>query len=216
MSLTFDETALLVSIYRKLEDPSNMSLPNPSMLWFFDNLSKRRIWLEEDISELQIDYEKAIIKWNEEDKDIPVEERKPIIVYIYTRGGDLDFANSLIDIIRISKTPVYTVNMGICMSAGALIFIAGHKRYVMPKSQILIHQGSINNVSGTTNQVFETIDNIKETEKQIKEYILTYTNIDAKTYNKNAKKEWFLTAEESIKYGVADEIIQDIDILFKN
>ncbi len=195
------------------EELYNMQLPNPATMVYYENLKDRKIWLDDTVSEYYMDFIRYIMKWNLEDINIPVESRQPINIYIYTYGGGLDFANALIDIIKMSKTPIYTINMGICMSAGALIFLAGDKRYVMPKSKILIHQGNVNGVSGTTNQVIETVEDIKKTEKEVKQYILEHSKITTQIYGKYSKKEWFLTAKEAIDYGVADEIVFDIDII---
>lgn len=167
-----------------------------------------------DIDSILIDFEKYIIEWNAEDRGIPIEDRKPILIYIYSYGGDLNATNSFIDVLKMSKTPIWTFNMGQCLSAGALIFLAGSKRFAMPKSQILIHQGSIGEVSGTTNQVIENIENIKKVEQILKEYIISNSKIDEKLYKKKQKTEWYLTATEAIELGVADEIVEDIDLLY--
>lgn len=196
------------------DDIYSAKLPNPVLLNFYNDMENRVLWVDFDITDGLIEFEKYIIKWNKEDKDIDVKDRKPIKMLIYSYGGDVDVMFSFIDIMELSKTPVYTYNMGCALSAAALMFMAGHKRYMMPKAQTLIHQGNISGVSGTTNQVIETIDNMKKIEKEIKAYILQKSKIDEKTYKKNEKKEWYLTAEECINFGVADEIIDDIDTLY--
>ena len=71
------------------------------------------------------------MEYNRKDRDIPVEKRKPINIYIMSFGGELYPAYALISTILASKTPVNTINMGVAMSAGLLILLAGHKRYAM-------------------------------------------------------------------------------------
>jgi ATP-dependent Clp protease protease subunit len=195
-------------------DPCNLKLPDPSLVIYYKNIEDRKIWIDMDIDAILIDFEKYILQWNAEDAGKPVEERKPIRLFIYSYGGDLDATNSFIDVIKMSKTPIHTINMGQALSAGALIFLSGHKRFVMPKSQILIHQGSIGGISGTTNQVLEMTDNLKKVETKLKEYIIEHSKIDEKLYKKKQKTEWYLSAEEALELGVADAIVSNIEELF--
>lgn len=87
-------------------------------------------------------------------------ERKPIWIYLHNYGGNFDLEWSLIDVITASKTPIYTVNMGVCASAAADIFIAGHKRFMLPNARVMIHQGSTS-LCGDTQKVFDAIDDYK-------------------------------------------------------
>ena len=48
----------------------------------------------------------------------------------------------------------------------------------------------------------------------MKEYILSRTSIDEKVFNKNKTKDWYLTAEELIKYNVVDKLIDSLDDIF--
>ena len=83
----------------------------------------------------------------------------------------------------------------------------------MPGSQVLIHSGGVNGIGGETNSVIEAVDNIKKIQKIIEIFIIDNTSIDKKTYNKFSKKEWYITVEDGLKYGIIDEVITDIDML---
>ena len=67
-------------------------------------------------------------KQDDED-NIPIEERKPIKIFIDSPGGDLVATFTMINAIKLSKTPVYTINIGAAYSGGFFIFLAGHKRF---------------------------------------------------------------------------------------
>lgn len=91
-----------------------------------EDVDNRRLFINSEIDENIIDgavYH--ILRYNRLDKDIPVNERKPIIIYINSPGGNVTDGYSLIDVMLTSKTPVYTVNLGIAYSMGFLIYIAG-------------------------------------------------------------------------------------------
>ena len=80
--------------------------------------------------------------WNKADEGIPVEDRKPIKLLIDSYGGSLVGGLMIADAIRLSKTPVYTVNAGTAYSAGLLVFITGHRRFCYPSASFLFHEGS--------------------------------------------------------------------------
>lgn len=161
-----------------------------------------------------LDLGKTIILMNMEEMNIPKEELKPIYIWLHSYGGDLDSGLYLCDLIHSSRIPIVTIAMGVAMSCGSLLFMAGHKRYAFPHSQILIHSGSAG-FSGTAEQMEEFQKNYKKTLNQMKEYILKYTNIDEKTFNKNRNKDWYLTSEELIKYNVADKLIDRFEDIFE-
>lgn len=120
----------------------NLLLPDPGLLVYYHEKQHRTLWIDDFINEGLLFTVKQILNWNREDAGIPIEQRQPIHMLIFSPGGELDFAFSLIDAIRMSKTPVVTVNMGNAMSAGLYILLAGHKRYAMPSSIAMLHSGS--------------------------------------------------------------------------
>ena len=65
--------------------------------------------------------------------------REPIMLFINSNGGNAYDAFALADIIKTSKTPVYTIAIGWCMSGGLLIFMAGKKRFVGENATLMFH-----------------------------------------------------------------------------
>ena len=183
------ETALSVVIPKDLE---NLQLPNPSLKQFYEDYDNRIVWMDDEITDVNtIEISKMIIKWNKEDKDIPVEERKPIKILIFSPGGNLYATLGLIDVMLLSKTPVYTYNMGIAMSGGLLLLLAGSKRYALPRSSVLIHSGS-SEQGGTYEQIEAQTEAYKKLMKIMKDYILERSEIDSRTHKKLSSKEWYL------------------------
>lgn len=188
------------------------SLPDPTLLEFYRRTQKREILWNDDIDDSTIDIALYIKKWNEEDKGKTVEDRKPIKIFINSDGGSLDTVMHIIDIILLSKTPVITIGMGRVYSAGGLLLMAGHKRYIFNHTSCLIHDGS----SGAIGNIGKLLDNLKFTEaseQRIKHYITTQTRITAEMYEDNYRRDWFLFSDEMIRLGIADEIVTDIDTI---
>lgn len=197
-----------ISIPKNVE---NLVLPDPSLITFYKNINERILWLDAEVDDYYLEFLRYILSWNQEDKGVPVESRKPIKLLIHSYGGDLDINNSLIDVIKMSSTPIYGYNMGVACSAACFIFMACHKRFTMPSAYFLIHKGSSQNIGGTFDQV---ISNIQEYQRKIDAlavYILANTKIDEETFEENIASEWFISAEQSVEYGISDSIITNID-----
>ena len=197
------------------EAQKQQALPGVDEVLNWKETNDRRIVINEIVTEELLFYNQLIIQWNKEDfeNNLEVSQRKPIRIYLNTYGGNVDPAMSLSNLIQISKTPVYIYNLGVCASAGVLIFLSGHKRYALKGSKFLIHEGEIG-LSGQSTKVMENLEAIKQQEKEIENYIISKTNIDKKLYNKNRKKEWWISSEAK-DLGIVDDIIEDIEETFK-
>lgn len=198
--------------FSDMEGLFDTTLPDPTMVEFYRRLKNREILWNDDIDDATIDIALYIKKWNDEDKDLAIEDRQPIKIFINSDGGYVATVLHVIDMIHLSKTPVYTIGMGRVYSACGLLLMAGHKRYIFPHTSCLIHDGS----SGAIGSIGKMIDNLeftKELEKRIKQYILSSTRITEEIYDQNYRRDWFMFSEEIIKLGIADEIVTDIDTI---
>ena len=146
------------------------------------------------------------------ERNIPKEQLLPIYIFIHSYGGDLQQANFLADLILASRIPIYTIAMGVAMSAGFIIFLAGSKRYAFQHTQLLVHEGEAT-LQGTYDQVAQAQANYSKQIEEMRAYILDRTSIDEKTFNKYKKKDWYLSKDEIEKYGIAT-IIKDLSEIF--
>ena len=202
-------------IERNLGGEANVSLALEYEDCFdLEDIENRKIMLNDEITTEAIErLTYHIIRYNGIDKDTPVEGRKPIRIYINSPGGSVTDGFGIIDAIRLSKTPVYTINLGICYSMGFLIFIAGHKRYSMPSATFLCHDGFSMAVD-SLNKLADRMDfETKQMEEHIQNYVLEQTNIDKKLYQKKKRVEWYFYPIEAKKLGVVTDIVgTDCDI----
>jgi ATP-dependent protease ClpP protease subunit len=203
-----DSVALSIDIPCNVE---NLQLPSPELLTYYKNLENRTLWLDSDVDESWIEFEKLIINWNRDDKGVPTEERKPIWLFCYSYGGSLDVNWSFISLIESSKTPIYAVNMGQACSAMCYIFLACHKRYAMPHSTFLIHQGSGDGFSGTYGQVVAEITEYTNKITKLYNFILEHTHIPNEVLEEKIQDEWYLDEKEALTLGVCDGVIDSID-----
>ena len=189
---------------------SKGGLPSPEMMNFYVDEKERIFFIDFEIDQSLIEIERKILQYNRIDKGIPVEERKPIKLFIYSYGGELDAMFSFIDVVELSKTPVWTINVGISMSAALVMLLSGQKRFTLPHAMTLIHSGS-GGTQGTFEQSKEAMANYEKQVRKMREYIMAHTNIDKKTMTKNQAKDWYLDADEQVKYGIVDKIADNID-----
>lgn len=193
-----------------LKEIIGKDLPNPDLVEYYRGLARREIvWnsnVDQDMCNLMVYFN----KWNREDIDIPVENRVPIKFFINSDGGEADTVMFLSDIISMSKTPVYTIGMSRCFSAGGILLMCGHKRLIFKNTSCLIHDGS-GGAIGDVGKVFDNLEFMKKQDERINKFITEHTKISEKLLKKNYRKDWFLNSDEMIEYGVADKIIESID-----
>lgn len=185
-------------------------------IFFLKDLQQRKLFLSVDIEDVTIRHVvKHIMQFNAEDRGIAIKDRKPILLYISSRGGDIDAGFELVDVIQNSKTPVYTVNLGYQYSMGFLIGLAGHKRFATTNAKYLMHDGTqfIYN-SGMKAQ--DQMDFQRYTEERIKSYVVAHSKISPEEYDSKLRYEWYLYADEAKEKGFTDMIIGvdcDIDMI---
>lgn len=192
-----------------LDVPAN-TLPSPDEISYYTLEKDRKIYLEGDIGQDTMVLERMILRWNMEDKGIPVSERKPIRIYIMSYGGDLDYMWSAIDAIQLSVTPIVTVDMGVAASAAALIFLAGHERWMLPNAKVIIHEGSAQ-MAGDAVKVMDATDSYRKELKRMKEYILDRTEIPKTMMNKKRNNDWTLDSAYCLETKVTHKIVQSLN-----
>lgn len=192
---------------------ANMQLPDPELRDYYRDEEERIFWLDQGVAECASDLIKMIIRCNKEDKGVAVEDRKPIKIFIDSNGGDVVFMWSIIQMIEISTTPVWTIDYCTAYSAAAEILAAGHKRFAFPGSHVMIHLGScaysgdVANVE-TTKKYFDALS------KKTVDHLLSKTNIDPKMFKKKTMTDWFLDENEALEKGIVDKIITSFDEIF--
>lgn len=194
--------------------PENLKLPDPELKEYYQQIQDRVLWLDFEINENILALSKLILRYNKEDEgnNIPVEKRKPIKILIYSLGGDAHLTIHFIKLIEISKTPIYTYNMGIAFSGAFYILIAGHKKFALKDSFALYHSGS-GGTAGTYEQTLAQMNEYKMIQKVLETHFLAKTKVDKAIFNKQKKTEWYMDSSQQLKNGVADAIIENINDL---
>lgn len=200
------------NIVVSIPERANATIPDPSLLWYYEDLEDRVYQLVGEVDEGLLDFSRHVIRWNREDKGKSVEERKPIKLFFFSPGGSLDINYSVIDIIRLSKTPIIGINMGVCCSAAAYIYLACHKRYMLPHSYFVFHQGS-SQMSGTYGEVVAIMTDYQNQIAELSSFMEERTTYTSEEITDNIVTEWYVREEEALEKGVCHEVIEDIEVL---
>ena len=134
---------------------------------------------------------------------------KPIYVYIDSPGGDVDAGFAIFDMIRFIKPPVYTIGMGLVASAGALILLAASKNYRLglPNSHYLIHQ-PLSGIKGVATDIEIHAKEIEKIRTKINALIAEETGKDVADVAKDTDRDYWLSADEAVNYGLILQVIK--------
>jgi len=176
-----------------------------------DGYLKREIYLGDISCGTGTNVDGFIRFWNDYDNkhNIPIEERKPIKIYIDSGGGSLSDTFTIIDSIKLSKTPVWTICPGIAYSGGFFTFINGHKRFAYPRASFLFHEGSTSN-GGTSSQFENYTAFYKKQLEQLKDIVLENTNISEEEYQTIKKEDIWYDVKDGIEKGFIDVVLKEL------
>jgi len=133
---------------------------------------------------------------------------KDINLYINSPGGDITSLFAIYDTMQYIKPDVSTICMGQAASAAAVLVLAGTKgkRYALPHSRILLHQPH-GGASGQAVDIEIQAKEITRYRKLLEELIAEHTGQTLEKVSKDTDRDYILTAEEAVEYGVVDEVI---------
>ena len=136
------------------------------------------------------------------------ESNDPIYMYIDSPGGDVDAGFAIYDMIRFVKSKVYLVGMGLIASAAALILLSVPKeqRVGLPNSRYLIHQ-PLGGMRGVATDIEIFAKDMEKTRAKLNKIISEATGVSLEQVTKDTDRDYWLDADESVKYGLISRII---------
>lgn len=167
-------------------------------------LKDRIIFITGEINDVMADLVVAQLLFLEsEDPD------KDIQMYINSPGGSVSSGFAIYDTMQYIKPDVSTICIGRAASMGAFLLAAGTKgkRYALPNSDVMIHQ-PLGGAQGQAEDIRIHADKILDTRKQINKILSEKTGQTLKKIEKDTDRDFYMTAEESKKYGLIDDVIE--------
>ena len=132
-----------------------------------------------------------------------------INIYINSPGGSVTAGMAIYDTMNFVNSNVNTICVGLAASMGAFLLSSGTKgkRYALPNSEIMIHQ-PLGGVQGQATEIKIVAEHIIKTKEKLNKILSKNTGQNIKKIEEDTERDHFLTAEEALKYGLIDKIIQ--------
>ena len=133
---------------------------------------------------------------------------KPIYMYIDSPGGDVDAGFAIFDTIRFISCPVVLVGMGLIASAATLVLLAVPKemRVGLPNSRYLIHQ-PMSGMRGVATDIEIHAKELEKTRAKLNKTIADETGTPLDQVAKDTDRDYWLDAEDSVKYGLISKVV---------
>jgi len=133
---------------------------------------------------------------------------KDISLYINSPGGSITAGMAIFDTMNYIKSDVSTICIGMAASMGAFLLTAGAKgkRYVLPNSEVMIHQ-PLGGAQGQATDVKIRAERLLAIRDRMNKLLSDMTSQDVEKIEKDTERDNFMTAEEAVAYGLVDEII---------
>lgn len=136
------------------------------------------------------------------------DSKKDIKLYINSPGGSVYDGMAIYDTIQYIKPDVQTIGIGLQASMGAFLLSSGTKgkRFALPNSRVMIHQPS----SGTQGRVSDQEVTLREhiaLKKRLNEILAKNTSQKLSKIEQDVEKDFWMSAEEAVKYGIIDQVI---------
>jgi ATP-dependent Clp protease, protease subunit len=138
-----------------------------------------------------------------------VDPSKDITIYVNSPGGSVTSTLAMYDTMQLIKCDVSTVCVGIAASGGSVILMGGAKgkRFILPHSEVMIHQ-PLGGTEGQATDIAIHADHIIKTKKFLNELIAKHTGKSFEKVEQDTERDKFLTAKEALEYGLVDKIIE--------
>jgi len=142
---------------------------------------------------------------------LATESSEPIHLYINSPGGMVTAGNAILDIMHSIKAPVYTYCLGFAASMGAILLSAGEKghRYIYPSAEVMIHQPGMGGVRGRAWEIETHARQIAKAKQLAAALLAKNCNRSLQQVLDDFDKDYWMDADEAIKYGIVDRLVTD-------
>ena len=136
--------------------------------------------------------------------------KKDIFLYINSPGGVVTSGLAIMDTMRYIKADVCTTVIGQAASMGALLLAGGTKgkRAALPHARVMIHQ-PLGGAEGQASDIEIAANEIMKTKKILNKLLADFTGQKLNKIEKDTDRNYFMSAEEALKYGLVDKILDE-------
>jgi ATP-dependent Clp protease, protease subunit len=138
------------------------------------------------------------------------DKTKDIKLYINSPGGSVTAGMAIYDTMQYVKSDISTICIGMAASMGSVLLAAGAKgkRFVLPNSEVMIHQ-IMGGAQGQASDIEISARHIIKLKKRLNEILSEHTGQPFSKVEKDADRDYFMTADEAVAYGLADKVLKN-------
>jgi ATP-dependent Clp protease protease subunit len=174
----------------------------------------REIYLTSITTQTAESIDKIVRMWNSIDDTESIEfgKRHPIKIYINSLGGDFNAMLTIMDVIKLSKTPIHTINIGVVQKEAFFVYIMGTQRMAYPRSSFL-YERDLKHLDETDEQVDKYVNFYLRQLNEIKDTVIEKTKITETEYNKHLKGCWWISGDDAQKLRICTEILYTTNLI---
>ena len=133
-----------------------------------------------------------------------------ISLYINSPGGSITSGMAIYDTMKFIKSDVSTICIGMAASMAAFLLSCGTKgkRFILPNSEVMIHQ-PLGGVSGQATEIKIAAERILKLKEKLNRILSNNTNKDFDAISKDTERDYFMDSSEALEYGIVDKIIKE-------
>lgn len=168
-------------------------------------LSERKIFVEGEINPSSaVDFVKKLMILNAEDSELP------ITVCYNSPGGEINSGMLMYDAIQGSKAPIRSFCLGRAYSMAGVLFASGPAgRYMLPHSEVMLHEPLLgNSVGGSSSSIKSISESLLETKRKLNQVLAKHTGKSEEEVEKATSYDHYFSPEESMEFGLCDEIVE--------
>jgi ATP-dependent Clp protease, protease subunit len=142
------------------------------------------------------------------------DRRTDISLYINSPGGVVYAGMAIYDTMRLIPNDVSTLAMGFAASMGQFLLCAGTKgkRFSLPHSRIMMHQGSAG-IGGTAVDIEIQAENLEYSKGQMQRLLAEHTGQSVETIRDDSDRDRWFSAEQALAYGMIDNVVDSLDVI---
>ena len=132
-----------------------------------------------------------------------------ISIYINSPGGSVTAGMAIYDTMNFIKSDVSTICVGMAASMAAFLLSSGElgKRYILPNSEVMIHQ-PLGGAEGQATEIKIAAERILKLKDKMNKMLAKNTGQNLKKVSKDTERDYFLDANEALEYGIIDKILE--------
>jgi ATP-dependent Clp protease, protease subunit len=137
------------------------------------------------------------------------DSKKDINLYIHSGGGSVYAGLAIYDTMQHIKPDISTICIGIAASMASILLGAGTKgkRFILPNSEVMIHQ-PLGGVEGQASDIEISARQILKAKSRLNQILAKSTGQSLSKVEKDADRDFFMSAEEAVKYGIVDKVLK--------